>query len=148
MPRSHILVEALHGSNTRELAELLVHVVRARARVVAQPDTEVLDLERALLVDLSPPHKIIAQNQTISSSALNSETRDTHDIDPYDLTAGLLRLLSLPEEVPEAGLGDDFVGREEAHAVQLGGAVRRGGQMPPDDLVFLERHFVLGLGDL
>ena len=52
VPCSHILVEGLDGIGTGELTELLVHVVRAGARVVAEPDTEVLDLERLLLVDL------------------------------------------------------------------------------------------------
>ena len=48
----HVLVEGLDGGGAGELAELLVHVVRARARVVAQPDAKVLDLERLLLRDL------------------------------------------------------------------------------------------------
>ena len=48
----HVLVERLDGGSARELTELLVHVVRARARVVADPDTEVLDLQGLLLVDL------------------------------------------------------------------------------------------------
>jgi hypothetical protein len=50
--RSHVLVERVHGVRARELAVLLVHVVRARARVVANPDAEVLHLERLLLEDL------------------------------------------------------------------------------------------------
>lgn len=49
---SHVLVEALDSVNTGELTELLVHVVGARARVVSEPDTEVLDLGRLLLGDL------------------------------------------------------------------------------------------------
>ena len=52
VPCSHILVEGLDGIGTGELTELLVHVVRAGARVVAEPDTKVLDLERLLFVDL------------------------------------------------------------------------------------------------
>lgn len=52
---SHVLVQSLDSIRTGELAELLVHVVGARARVVAQPDTEVLDLQRALLMDLILP---------------------------------------------------------------------------------------------
>ena len=54
---SHVLVERLDGVRTAELTELLVHVVRARARVVADPDTEVLDLERLLLVNLAEQRK-------------------------------------------------------------------------------------------
>lgn len=48
----HVLVEGLDGIRTREFTELLVHVVGARAGVVAEPDTEVLDLQGLLLVDL------------------------------------------------------------------------------------------------
>ena len=48
----HILVESLDGGNARHLTVLLVHVVGAGARVVTDPDTEVLDLLGALLVDL------------------------------------------------------------------------------------------------
>ena len=49
----HVLVEGLDGIRTAKLTELLVHVVRARTRVVAEPDTEVLDLQWLLLVDLA-----------------------------------------------------------------------------------------------
>lgn len=48
----HVLVEGLDGGGTREFTELLVQVVRARTRVVTEPDTKVLDLEGLLLVDL------------------------------------------------------------------------------------------------
>ena len=50
---SHVGVESLDGVGPRELTVLLVHVVGARSRVVTDPDAEVLDLEGALLVDLS-----------------------------------------------------------------------------------------------
>jgi hypothetical protein len=50
---SHVLVEGLNSLGPAHLTELLVHVVGTGARVVAEPDTEVLDLERALLVDLT-----------------------------------------------------------------------------------------------
>ena len=49
---SHVLVERLDGIRTAELTELLVHVVRSGTRVVTEPDAEVLDLQRLLLVDL------------------------------------------------------------------------------------------------
>jgi len=49
---SHILVESLNSLSAGHLTELLVHVVGTGAGVVAEPDTEVLDLERALLGDL------------------------------------------------------------------------------------------------
>lgn len=50
---SHVLVQRLNGIGSAELTEFLVHVVGAGARVVTQPDTEVLDLGGALLGDLN-----------------------------------------------------------------------------------------------
>ena len=50
---SHVLVESLNSLGAGHLTELLVHVVGAGARVVADPDTEVLDLLGALLGDLT-----------------------------------------------------------------------------------------------
>lgn len=50
---SHVLVESLDGLGAAHLTELLVHVVGAGARVVTDPDAEVLDLQGALLVDLN-----------------------------------------------------------------------------------------------
>lgn len=52
VPCSHVLVEALDCIGTGEFAELLVHVVGSRARVVAEPDTEVLDFQRLGLMNL------------------------------------------------------------------------------------------------
>lgn len=49
---SHVLVKGPDGIGASEFTELLVHVVCARTRVVAEPDTEVLDLQGLLLVDL------------------------------------------------------------------------------------------------
>jgi hypothetical protein len=48
----HVLVEGLDGVGAGHLAVLTVHVVSAGAGVVADPDANVLDLERVLLVDL------------------------------------------------------------------------------------------------
>lgn len=48
----HVLVEGLDCVGAGHLAVLTVHVVGTRARVVTDPDTEGLDLERVLLVDL------------------------------------------------------------------------------------------------
>jgi len=50
---SHVLVQSIDGVSPRHLTVLLVHVVGAGARIVADPDTEVLDLLGALLVDLA-----------------------------------------------------------------------------------------------
>lgn len=52
MTGSHILVESVDSVGSAEFTVLLVHVVGTRARVVTDPDTEVLDLLGALLVDL------------------------------------------------------------------------------------------------
>jgi hypothetical protein len=52
MPSSHILIQAFDGIGARELTVLLVHVVCTRARVIADPDSEVLDLQWLLFVNL------------------------------------------------------------------------------------------------
>jgi hypothetical protein len=49
---SHVLVERVDGVGAGHLAVLLVHVVDTGTGLVADPDTEVLDLERVLLVNL------------------------------------------------------------------------------------------------
>lgn len=108
---SHVLVQGLNGGSAAHLAVLLVHVVGARARVVTNPDAEVLDLEGSLLVD---------------------------NIQGNDLARRLLDLSQLHQEIPEARFGDHIVVREDAHAIQLRRRVRIGGQVAADDLVFLE----------
>lgn len=52
MPGSHVLVKAFDCISAGEVAELLVHVVCSRSRVVAEPNTEVLDLQRFCLMYL------------------------------------------------------------------------------------------------
>jgi len=113
VPGSHILVQGLHRIRAGELTELLVHVVGTGARVVAQPDAEVLDLQRLLLVN---------------------------NVDAKDFSTGFFNLLELPQEVPEARLGDDLIRRENPHAIDFRVGVVFGGQMAPDDLELLERH--------
>lgn len=49
---SHVLVERVDSIGSRHFSELLVHVVSSGAGIVADPDTEVLDLEWSLLGDL------------------------------------------------------------------------------------------------
>lgn len=49
----HILVQSIDGGDAGHLTVLLVHVVGTGARVVADPDAEVLDLLGALLGDLT-----------------------------------------------------------------------------------------------
>ena len=53
---SHLLVALLHGAQQGHITVLLVHVVGSRARVVTQPNTEVLHL-RSGLVDLTMIYK-------------------------------------------------------------------------------------------
>lgn len=140
---SHVLVQGLNSLGTGHLTELLVHVVGARARVVADPDTEVLNLQRALLVDLNrmcePNPQLIAPGGDSSGGRWPIFRLEvTYHIEADDLTVGLLDLLELGQEVPEARLGHNSVRRKDAHAVQLGRRVRLGGQVTPDDLVLVE----------
>lgn len=111
MSGSHILVQCLDSISAAQFSVLLVHVVCTRARVVADPDTEVLDLERALLMD---------------------------DIERHNLAGRFLDLSQFLEEIPESGLGDHGVGCENTHAVEFGGWVVVSWQMAANDLVFLE----------
>lgn len=130
----HVLVERVDGVGAGHLAVLLVHVVGAGARVVADPDTEVLDLQGVLLVDLS--HLSIPP--TYASSLHTSSSSPTHLVQADDLTVGLLDLAQLGKEVPETGLGDNIVRRKDTHAVELWGRVGIRGQMAPNDLVLCE----------
>lgn len=54
VPGCHVLVESFYRVCPRHLSVFLVHIVGARSRVVPNPYTEVLNLLRALLVDLEP----------------------------------------------------------------------------------------------
>lgn len=63
---------------------------------------------------------------------------NTYHVDGHDLTSGLLDLLQTPHEVPVTGLGDDWVGCEDSHAVQGWGGIALGGQVAADDLVLLK----------
>ena len=111
--RCHVLVEAPDSIRPAKLPELLVHVMRTRARVVAEPDAEVLHTQRAAFVD---------------------------HVHANDLAVRLLNLLELAQEVPETRLRDDVVRREDTHAVELRRGVGLSGQVAAHDLVFLEAH--------
>jgi len=124
---SHVLVEGLNSVGAGHLTELLVHVVGAGAGVVADPDTEVLDLEGTLLINLD------GKNQY--RSIFPRYQISTYYVERDDLAVSLLQLAELGHEVPEARLGHNGVGRKDAHAVQLGRGVRLVGQVTPDDLV-------------
>ena len=64
--------------------------------------------------------------------------RCTDLVQRNDLAVGLLDLAELAQEVPEAGLGDDIVGSEDAHPVKLGGRVGLTGEVTANDLVLLK----------
>jgi hypothetical protein len=64
----HVLIKGFHRIRATELTELLVHVVCARARVVAKPYTEVLHLQRLLFVDLKKPKKKTQSQSTTRSN--------------------------------------------------------------------------------
>jgi hypothetical protein len=115
----HILVQGLDRVRPAHLTILLVHVVGARAGVIADPDAEVLDLEWALLVD---------------------------DVEGDDLAVGLLDLAQLHQEVPEARFRDDRVVGKYSHAVEFRGGICVGGQVAPDHLILCEAPW--GRGDL
>lgn len=50
----HIEVEPLDSISTAKFAEFLVHVVRSRARIITNPDTEDLDLQGLAFMNLVP----------------------------------------------------------------------------------------------
>jgi hypothetical protein len=69
----HVLIKGLYCIRPSELTELLVHVVRAGARVVTDPYTKVLHLHWFLFVDLIK-HKKISQSTAMQRDAmLNSQ---------------------------------------------------------------------------
>lgn len=132
---SHVRVESLDGICSRELTVLLVHVVGAGAGVVSDPDTEVLDAQRVLLADLSLTHQPPSLPPPRFFDAMGVWT---YLVQANNLTVCLLDLPQLHQEVPEAGLGDNLIRSEDAHAVELRGGVSLGGQVAPDDLVLLK----------
>ena len=99
---SHLLVALLHGAQKGHITVLLVHVVGSRARVVTQPNTEVLHL-RSRLVDLPLTH-----------------APHTHLVHSQNLSGSVLHLLQSVHEVPVAGLGGHSVRSEQSHSVDLG----------------------------
>ena len=114
---SELSIHLINGTVNGHITVLLVHVVSARARVVADGDTVVLDVARVLLEDLS---------------------------DTDDLTEGRLGLVELAEEVPEARLCNGLVLSEQLHAEDLGVGVLLGGLVAADDFVeVVDRHLNL-----
>jgi hypothetical protein len=126
MSGSHILVERIDGIGSRHLSVLLVHVVGAGAGIVADPDAKVLDLFGALLVNLG------------LSITCMPHLNIPYLVDAHNLTVCLLDLAELGEEIPESGFGNDIVGCENTHAVELGSWVGLTWEVAADDLIFLD----------
>lgn len=99
MAGSHILVESIDGGNAGHLTVLFVHVVGTGARVVADPDTKVLDLLGALLVDLR--RVSLLYSPTSQRQVMYISCAMTHLVYGDNLAIGLLDLSELAEEVPE-----------------------------------------------
>lgn len=68
----------------------------------------------------------------------NIDSKRAYLVDTDDLASGLLHLAETAKEIPETGLGNNLIGREDAHAIEGGAGVSLGGQMAPNDLVFLK----------
>jgi len=90
VPCTHVAVTLSHRPGGRQVAVFPVHVVSAGARVISEPNAEVLDGGWLLLVDL-----LAGDN----------------------LADSLLDLLQTIQVVPKAGLGHHAVGGEDAHPV-------------------------------
>ena len=67
VPCGHVLIQRVHSFSSGHLAVFFVHVVRAGARVVADPDAEVFDAGGVFFVDLSHS-SYISQSDPISLS--------------------------------------------------------------------------------
>lgn len=87
---SHLTVELGDSGTAGHVTVFLVHVVDTASAVVLNPDTEVLDSRWLLVVNF-----------------------DAFD----DLTAALLHLLQLSNEIPVTALGGDEVRSEDTHLV-------------------------------
>jgi len=120
VPSRHLVVQLRHSPRQRDVPELPVHVVRPGPGRVPKPDPVVLHDPRVLLDDLDAVQ---------------------------DLTRRLLHLAELVHVVPELGLGDDRIGREDDHPVRFGIRVVVGRGLPADHLVLLhhagDRHDTL-----
>jgi hypothetical protein len=53
---------------------------------------------------------------------------------------GAASIFCAPQEIPESRLGNDIVGRKDAHTVYLGIGFMLRGEMATDDLIFDEAH--------
>lgn len=148
----HVLVHGLDSVGAGHVTVFLVHVVGTGAGVVTDPDTEVLDLLGALLVNLQGDLLTCILFQEKHSAAAHCRLRTLcssccEQIGKYlvegdDLAVCLLDLPQLGEEVPETRLGHNIVGGKDAHAVKLRGGVGLTGEETANDLVLLKATYV------
>lgn len=143
----HVLVESLYRIRPWHLPVLLVHIMRAGAWVVANPDAKVLDLLWALLMYLMVGHInswaiAIVRNIRQSQSTVGLST---YHVETDYLSIRLLDLTELHQEVPESRFGNDRIGGEYEHAIELWGRVRLCWQMTPNDLVLDETPWKIHL---
>ena len=66
----------------------------------------------------------------------------TYLVQAHNLTVRLLDLPQLGKEVPEARLGYDIVGCEDAHAVEFWCFIVRAGKMAPNDLILRKSGYL------
>lgn len=111
MAGTHVPVALSNGSGNTHIPVLPVHVMCSRTRVIPQPNAEVLDLNWGLFGDL-------------------------FQVD--NLTGGLLKLLELPQEIPETGFRHDPVGGEYPHFVERSHALLLRRQLAPDNFILLQ----------
>ena len=96
----HILVKSVDSVGSGHLTVLLVHVVGSRARVVADPDTEVLDALGALLEDLEDISRCVAAKTQIRQTSFSAT------ISPL----AFLIFLSLPRKYQNLDLATTSLG--------------------------------------
>jgi hypothetical protein len=97
----HVLVERIDGGDAGHLTVLLVHVVGTGARVVPDPDAEVLDLLGLLLVNL----KRVSLPFSVATVCM-SPTWFTETISPL----AFLILRSLPRKYQNRDLATTSLG--------------------------------------
>ena len=104
----HFVVKLRDSPGQRNISELTVHVVRARARRVAKPDTVVVDNASIFFFDLDAIQ---------------------------DFTRCLLHLAELVHVIPELGLCNHRIRCEDDHSVRFGIGVVLGGGFSAHHLV-------------
>lgn len=108
---SHIPITLCHSSRHTQVPIFPVHVMCSRSRVITQPDTKILNLNRCLLSDLFQRN---------------------------NLTRRLFELFQLTQEIPETRLGHNHIRGEDPHFVERSSLLLLCGQLAPDHLKFLQ----------